>query len=153
MFLLSPQKQRMAVPHGPGPWFAALLIDACPTSSSYNQSKIVIHTYPHLFTNAFNEKEPSSFWVVLLKVGPFECWSKGFDFSNQWNHKTRNNCVLRIDKLSQLCQQPTLNITVWIQNKDKKTIKQDYMNQKSNNNNNTLTNPIQIYKLKELIHK
>lgn len=133
-------------PRGSGPWFVALLWN---TYAEKKQTEIVIHTYPHLFTNALNTKDASSFWVVLMKVGPFEKWSKGVLFSSQWSQKLRN-CVARIEKGITLCTTYEDSLTLWIQTKDKDTIKKEYEEYKSGKLKG-FHDSLHIYTLKQLV--
>lgn len=129
------------LPRGSGPWFVALLWNT--SKSGKKQTEVVIHTYPHLFIHAYNSKDVSSFWVVLMKVGPFEQWSKATVFSTQWSQKLRT-CTARIEKGITLCTESHDPLTLWIQTKDKETIKREYCMKKKSDG-------LQIYALRQLV--
>lgn len=109
------------LPSGHGPWFVALLWN---TTQSKKQTEIVAHTYPHLFTQVYNNKDKNAFWVILMKMGPFDEWSKCVILCQQWSQKTRDR-VARIEKGITLHQKMD-DITLWIQTKDRETIKKEY---------------------------
>lgn len=46
---------------------------------------------PHLALDIFNKSktDTSYCWVMLLKIGPFDEWSKAVSFLNLWTDKTR----------------------------------------------------------------
>lgn len=134
----------MDTPRGHGPWFVALLWDTCERSKKHTE--IVIHTYPHLYTHFYNNKD-GSFWVILMKIGPFEEWGKCVEFFNQWSQKTRNR-MARIEK-GILLHQNKSSLTLWIQTKDKETIKKEYEQQK--NGNHRLSKHMRIYELKNWV--
>lgn len=132
-------------PRGSGPWFVALLWNT--SNAQKKQTEIVIHTYPHLFTHSLNAKDSHSFWVVLMKIGPFEQWSKGVLFSTQWSQKLRNY-LARIERGITLYHASDQPLTLWIQTKDKDAIRQEYLTRKKEK---VFHDSLSIYALKELL--
>lgn len=140
----------METPKGHGPWFVALLWN---TSKSKKHTEIVAHTYPHLYTYHFNKKDAKSFWVILMKIGPFEEWSKCVEFFTQWSQKTRNR-MARIEKGILMHQKihpsPKGGVTLWVQTKDKDTIRREY-DEFLKNKVSGFSDEMPIYELKTMI--
>jgi hypothetical protein len=141
----------MDVPRGHGPWFVALLWN---TAKSKKHTEIVLHTYPHLYTYHFNKKDANAFWVILMKIGPFEEWKSCVDFFNQWSQKTRNR-MARIEKgihMHQKLNETKGFVTLWVQTKDKATIRKEYDDYLKNREAKFLDN-MAIYELKAIVSK
>lgn len=137
------------VPLGHGPWFVALLWN---TNQSKKQTEIVAHTYPHLFTQFYNNKDKNAFWVILMKIGPFDEWSKCTKLCQQWSQKTRDR-VARIEKGITLHQKMTdTKTTLWIQTKDRETIRKEY-DEYLKSRTQVFSNDMCIFDLKRIVFK
>jgi hypothetical protein len=98
-------------PGGQGPWFCALLCNTAPTSRK--QTHIIAHTLPHLSVSFLNSRGNDR-WVILMKIGPFSCWSSAVCFLRLWTLRTRGQ-GRRVDKGMELFQRHCneLHLTMW----------------------------------------
>lgn len=107
------------IPGGGGPWFAALLFNTSTTSKK--QTHLIAHTSPHLAADILNRghsDDKDNFWVIILKVGPFQKWSECLSYISLWTTQTRGR-ERRLERGVELFKMYWENyrLTMWIQDK------------------------------------
>lgn len=68
-------------PAGPGPWFCTLFFN-----TSKNLTHLLPHDHPHLALDFLNKRKNGndSCWVIIIKIGKFECWEDCLAFYAAW---------------------------------------------------------------------
>lgn len=61
-----------------------------------------------------NDETTEDFWVIMMKVGPFEDWDQCVAYLNEWNTQTRGR-ARRLERGWELYQQhfQVLKLTMW----------------------------------------
>lgn len=111
---------------GLGPWFCALLVKTLQDRRSKRQSKLVLHTLPHMVADWLNSevsdaaRSEGECWVELLRVGPFRRWSEAVQFYSLWCSSARGK-MRRVDRGLQLYRQygQHYQLRAWGQTRDR----------------------------------
>lgn len=84
------------VPGGLGPWFVVLAFNTSTSEKCKKHTHLVAHTLPHLAIDNLKrshsqglDPKADDFWVIMMKVGPFEDWNVCVSYLNEWNMQTR----------------------------------------------------------------
>lgn len=93
--------KELAIPQGPGPWFAFMLVNVGQRPSVKKQTEIRCHSYPGLIQFIKNLNSAGD-WQILLQVGPFWEWDLAIRFCVLWSNKTRGQ-MPRIARGIYLC--------------------------------------------------
>jgi hypothetical protein len=93
--------KELAIPQGPGPWFAFMLVNVGQRPSVKKQTEIRCHSYPGLIQVLKNLNSAGD-WQILLQVGPFWEWDLAIRFCVLWSNKTRGQ-MPRIARGIYLC--------------------------------------------------
>ena len=93
--------KELAIPQGPGPWFAFMLVNVGQRPSVKKQTEIRCHSYPGLIQHLKNLNSAGD-WQILLQVGPFWEWDQAIRFCVLWSNKTRGQ-MPRIARGIYLC--------------------------------------------------
>lgn len=119
----------MQTPGGLGPWFVCLFFNT--STKCKKQTHILSHTLPHLYLDLLNRSyQPGSenFWVLMMKVGPFEWWDDSLSFLQLWTDKTRGR-ERRVERGFELfyAYQSHWNLTLWLQPRGKDEVIKEFM--------------------------
>lgn len=112
-------------PGGFGPWFCALLFNTAHDSKK--QIHLIAHTLPHLACDMLNRNgvNNTDCWVIVLKIGPFECWDTAVAFLTQWMSRKRGK-QRRLERGLELFAQYShpYNLMLWSQRLDQDAVRQ-----------------------------
>jgi len=114
-------------PGGQGPWFVALLFNT--SDDCKKQTHLVAHTHPHMAMDILNKavttegtsnERDENYWVIMMKVGPFEDWNKCVEYLHLWSSKIRGP-MRRLERGLEIFSKyrNQLNLTMWAQHETK----------------------------------
>ena len=114
-------------PGGQGPWFVALLFNT--SDDCKKQTHLVAHTHPHMAMDILNKPVTSdrkkkerdeNYWIIMMKVGPFDDWTKCVEYLHLWSNKIRGP-MRRLERGLEIFSKYRLqlNLTMWAQHETK----------------------------------
>lgn len=99
-----------------GPWFCSLFFNT--SNDCKKQTHLEAHTYPHLAEDALNKGSGNlkDFWVIVLKIGPFNEWRHAENFLRLWALRTRGK-TFRLERGARLFEayRERYALKMWVQ--------------------------------------